>query len=140
MFCLFFFFFFFLMIRRPPRSTLFPYTTLFRSLIEEIVDGLAVQSAGITKHFAEFVAHGVFRKQVTFLERAKDGFTQGFDGAIGVHLRDAVVLRFEAALQKEIAEALDEFFEVDGVGGFADGFAVADEFHGRGLWKLKAES
>src|SRR3712207_8515650 len=25
--------FFFLMIRRPPRSTLFPYTTLFRSLI-----------------------------------------------------------------------------------------------------------
>src|SRR3712207_8579686 len=26
--------FFFLMIRRPPRSTLFPYTTLFRSLAE----------------------------------------------------------------------------------------------------------
>src|SRR5438034_3756616 len=30
MLCLFLFFFF-LMIRRPPRSTLFPYTTLFRS-------------------------------------------------------------------------------------------------------------
>src|SRR5207302_11443446 len=29
-----FFFFFFLMIRRPPRSTLFPYTTLFRSVFE----------------------------------------------------------------------------------------------------------
>src|SRR2546422_11312166 len=28
---LLFLFFFFLMIRRPPRSTLFPYTTLFRS-------------------------------------------------------------------------------------------------------------
>src|SRR3712207_7135810 len=28
------FLFFFLMIRRPPRSTLFPYTTLFRSLPE----------------------------------------------------------------------------------------------------------
>src|SRR5216683_7218362 len=27
-----FFLFFFLMIRRPPRSTLFPYTTLFRSI------------------------------------------------------------------------------------------------------------
>src|SRR2546430_7463239 len=27
------FFFFFLMIRRPPRSTLFPYTTLFRSFV-----------------------------------------------------------------------------------------------------------
>src|SRR2546430_4290182 len=30
--------FFFLMIRRPPRSTLFPYTTLFRSLLDA-VDG-----------------------------------------------------------------------------------------------------
>src|SRR5439155_15266433 len=30
------FYFFFLMIRRPPRSTLFPYTTLFRSkLVDE---------------------------------------------------------------------------------------------------------
>src|SRR2546429_3861303 len=28
------FFFFFLMIRRPPRSTLFPYTTLFRSVVD----------------------------------------------------------------------------------------------------------
>src|SRR5215469_17308842 len=31
LFFVFFFCFFFLMIRRPPRSTLFPYTTLFRS-------------------------------------------------------------------------------------------------------------
>src|SRR5256885_3937712 len=31
-----YFFFFFLMIRRPPRSTLFPYTTLFRSVMEPI--------------------------------------------------------------------------------------------------------
>src|SRR5215813_15044047 len=37
---LFFFIFFFLMIRRPPRSTLFPYTTLFRSIAD------LVQSAG----------------------------------------------------------------------------------------------
>src|SRR2546429_6588418 len=29
-----FLFFFFLMIRRPPRSTLFPYTTLFRSRLQ----------------------------------------------------------------------------------------------------------
>src|SRR5229473_4459344 len=36
-----FFFFFFLMIRRPPRSTLFPYTTLFRSTntVDEAVAG-----------------------------------------------------------------------------------------------------
>src|SRR2546422_9270809 len=31
------FFFFFLMIRRPPRSTLFPYTTLFRSVFWSII-------------------------------------------------------------------------------------------------------
>src|SRR5437762_12375221 len=37
----FFYLFFFLMIRRPPRSTLFPYTTLFRSLD----DGNAEQCA-----------------------------------------------------------------------------------------------
>src|SRR2546430_5163809 len=30
-----FIFFFFLMIRRPPRSTLFPYTTLFRSHVRQ---------------------------------------------------------------------------------------------------------
>src|SRR2546430_12021119 len=30
-----FYIFFFLMIRRPPRSTLFPYTTLFRSCISQ---------------------------------------------------------------------------------------------------------
>src|SRR5256886_7737265 len=35
---LLFFLFFFLMIRRPPRSTLFPYTTLFRSAVLETID------------------------------------------------------------------------------------------------------
>src|SRR5260370_19351977 len=29
------------MIRRPPRSTLFPYTTLFRSVTEKLMDELA---------------------------------------------------------------------------------------------------
>src|SRR5437867_13057164 len=40
--CYYIFFFFFLMIRRPPRSTLFPYTTLFRSGAER---GILVRSA-----------------------------------------------------------------------------------------------
>src|SRR2546430_11381198 len=34
-------FFFFLMIRRPPRSTLFPYTTLFRSVVGASWDEIA---------------------------------------------------------------------------------------------------
>src|SRR2546422_6941251 len=39
------------MIRRPPRSTLFPYTTLFRSRLGKIVSGLeANQRAAINEH------------------------------------------------------------------------------------------
>src|SRR3712207_9267283 len=40
LFMLICFFFFFLMIRRPPRSTLFPYTTLFRSVVAGRADAL----------------------------------------------------------------------------------------------------
>src|SRR5260221_6855712 len=49
--------FFFLMIRRPPRSTLFPYTTLFRSIGEYVpgsqllVGGKLVTSHGLLKHW-----------------------------------------------------------------------------------------
>src|SRR5256885_6467745 len=39
-------FFFFLMIRRPPRSTLFPYTTLFRSALA------TADTAGVASGFA----------------------------------------------------------------------------------------
>src|SRR5439155_20185123 len=38
----FIFYFFFLMIRRPPRSTLFPYTTLFRSSLQKILHKVGV--------------------------------------------------------------------------------------------------
>src|SRR2546422_5716705 len=55
---MFSFLFFFLMIRRPPRSTLFPYTTLFRSAprqlfvppfqeMDDIPHGLRVSLAGL---------------------------------------------------------------------------------------------
>src|SRR5256885_5028471 len=41
--------FFFLMIRRPPRSTLFPYTTLFRSDLRGVLEGAigAAAAAGL---------------------------------------------------------------------------------------------
>src|SRR5256884_2928431 len=42
-----FLFFFFLMIRRPPRSTLFPYTTLFRSLFRRFGDVLQALAEGV---------------------------------------------------------------------------------------------
>src|SRR2546422_10481221 len=43
---IYFFFFFFLMIRRPPRSTLFPYTTLFRSRKRQAQRGKAYPDRG----------------------------------------------------------------------------------------------
>ena len=42
-------FFFFLMIRRPPRSTLFPYTTLFRS--NAVSDSLTQSAVGVSWDF-----------------------------------------------------------------------------------------
>src|ERR1039457_7593820 len=52
---LMFFCFFFLMIRRPPRSTLFPYTTLFRSPHGQHV-------AGLNADFQRVLADQVDRK------------------------------------------------------------------------------
>src|SRR2546421_6502297 len=52
-------FFFFLMIRRPPRSTLFPYTTLFRSksaLIESLESHLRLQVEVVTTTTAKLMA------------------------------------------------------------------------------------
>src|SRR5688572_32233692 len=45
------FYFFFLMIRRPPRSTLFPYTTLFRSNIGNPVEFTVAQLADLVLEF-----------------------------------------------------------------------------------------
>src|SRR5215475_14957540 len=49
-FCIFFFF---LMIRRPPRSTLFPYTTLFRSARPDRAGAHRVWGAGDAGHRSE---------------------------------------------------------------------------------------
>src|SRR5467141_4853328 len=58
------FFFFFLMIRRPPRSTLFPYTTLFRSLRADVpprpqrADGVTADGAKRSEeHTSELQSH-----------------------------------------------------------------------------------
>src|SRR5689334_24377190 len=49
-------FFFFLMIRRPPRSTLFPYTTLFRSgPVRAVVAGVREDVVRVAPPLALFV-------------------------------------------------------------------------------------
>src|SRR2546427_13294691 len=54
--------FFFLMIRRPPRSTLFPYTTLFRSLR----DPLGPETHFASESFIDEVAHAAGVDPVAF--------------------------------------------------------------------------
>src|SRR5258708_36214285 len=62
--------FFFLMIRRPPRSTLFPYTTLFRS-----TSTLGIVTAGAYRHFGDqwmlfsFIVRGVMIDHIEALDR-----------------------------------------------------------------------
>src|SRR3712207_9189834 len=74
------FFRFFLMIRRPPRSTLFPYTTLFRS---EGVAYLRIQSfpvlylLGLSAHYAHvqiFIEHlrGTEAFRISGTERSEE--------------------------------------------------------------------
>src|SRR5258705_13125858 len=51
-------FFFFLMIRRPPRSTLFPYTTLFRShtgTLDPFATGVLVCCIGRSTRLVQFL-------------------------------------------------------------------------------------
>src|SRR5256885_11653500 len=57
-FLFYFFFFFFLMIRRPPRSTLFPYTTLFRSIGETFTRSRATPCRRQSDDGASLIHHG----------------------------------------------------------------------------------
>src|SRR5215467_12468488 len=62
----FFFFFFFLMIRRPPRSTLFPYTTLFRS---DQLRALIIAEADL----GERLVRALILRRVALIESAHSG-------------------------------------------------------------------
>src|SRR2546430_12912362 len=53
--------FFFLMIRRPPRSTLFPYTTLFRSGKTLVATCLKEMDLVLNEHQAERMLQGYHR-------------------------------------------------------------------------------
>src|SRR5215510_3818634 len=70
---IFFSFFFFLMIRRPPRSTLFPYTTLFRSPVWLHVGVIgAANAAQRMKQCAGLLRRIAKRAQIERLESASD--------------------------------------------------------------------
>src|SRR3712207_8175739 len=60
---------FFLMIRRPPRSTLFPYTTLFRSTDLPPAIGVAVQYSGGSEDAARSLAMHIAAARPRYLTR-----------------------------------------------------------------------
>src|SRR5258708_12032310 len=65
--------FFFLMIRRPPRSTLFPYTTLFRSL--GLTAGFFSADSGEVDRFLDEIQAGV-----VYVNRAAGATTGAWPG------------------------------------------------------------
>jgi len=82
------FFFFFLMIRRPPRSTLFPYTTLFRSAVSAktgrllwsigkgafnpaISDGKRVYITGYGSQYAFMTPQALRHQRIVLAKRRK---------------------------------------------------------------------
>src|SRR5256885_4867455 len=92
--------FFFLMIRRPPRSTLFPYTTLFRS-------GLA--PAGILSN----VSGAIFSITGDSASISTQNFG-GADGGAPARTADAVTVRMTAsAWKKTISVTLNHSGPVD---------------------------
>src|SRR3712207_8695690 len=62
--------FFFLMIRRPPRSTLFPYTTLFRSQ----ADFLILAAHALNQRLKLTLRANAIRMRVKLYERSADEF------------------------------------------------------------------
>src|SRR3712207_9387826 len=91
------------MIRRPPRSTLFPYTTLFRSFPRQVVAESRVERAGsetMLTRMAELMFIEVLRRHVEQLPAERTGWLAG--------LRDPVVAPALARLHGRSEEHTSE--------------------------------
>src|SRR5256886_17691373 len=99
------------MIRRPPRSTLFPYTTLFRSQATIFLELKAkgVDSAGLTAlQFKRQTEYPAFRKAYHKYEYPASAYTY-----LGFNLRDP---RFaDRRVRQAFAHAIDKREIIDGV-------------------------
>src|SRR5437899_9507642 len=64
------------MIRRPPRSTLFPYTTLFRSVVRESIFSAQRRAGDFTRADrdcgADVDAAGLLRRRDAFVQETQD--------------------------------------------------------------------
>src|SRR3712207_9225439 len=70
---------FFLMIRRPPRSTLFPYTTLFRAALFEACAAIGAESAGADAEAVE--AAKLFGQNLGIMFQIRDDIFDYYDAS-----------------------------------------------------------
>src|SRR3989441_11218131 len=91
-------FFFFLMIRRPPRSTLFPYTTLFRSIAYERLVDAFWHDIDPTQADGQFCDHGPeYRTAIFYRDSAQH--------RVAAASRRALEQRFGRPIVTEIVRA-----------------------------------
>src|SRR6266446_9717313 len=144
----FFLFFFFLMIRRPPRSTLFPYTTLFRSspalsgdLFAEMLGAMCAHAAHVERNLSYYFspnthltgeALGLFYGGVVFPELLMAGRWRALGARILVEqserqiLQDGVYFEQSSGYQRYTVEIYLHFLILAGRIGFAVAPQVAE--------------
>src|SRR5690554_4970530 len=99
------------MIRRPPRSTLFPYTTLFRSLqLNECSHNLIEIEKQIIDYLNQIKHQGLFLEKLRKLKYLKDHFTIEAETDIKQHLAKSNPLIFERRKGEPLNLSLDFIF------------------------------
>src|SRR5439155_25149045 len=103
--------FFFLLIRPPPTSTLFPYTTLFRSCTDVMADLLGAWTAGDQKRFLLLSGRIDRFAEATFTE-PMEGYVQRMlwaleaDGVLPPGTRDRFAPRMPEEERDRVARAV----------------------------------
>src|SRR3712207_9530144 len=85
--------FFFLMIRRPPRSTLFPYTTLFRSYTNDFAAFLSAANENLPKD----VVQGLVKDHALTLKDIIDAQADGDQARQFMAIRDRKSTRLNSS-------------------------------------------
>src|SRR2546421_9282821 len=88
-------FFFFLMIRRPPRSTLFPYTTLFRSHLGSW--GQRVKASPVRARVGHNTPFPLERSAPVSFKRLLGGGHQGAFDSVCITVRDRKSTRLNSS-------------------------------------------
>src|SRR3712207_9536188 len=112
------------MIRRPPRSTLFPYTTLFRSIKQGLQDRVLCGGAQEVNFYsmATFDALGAFSQRMDAPQQASRPFDRDRDGLVPSGGAAALVLEdYDSAMKRGapiLAEITGYGFSSNGGGIF----------------------